>query len=445
MPAGSRLQLFPITTSIRPGIQGDQLTIAGLSLERLADEFGTPLYVYDQATMDDALAQYRRALAAYYPGESGITFAGKAFLCLALAQWAARRDLWLDCTGRTELHIPATAGVERSRILVHGVNKSDADLDAAVSSACVIVVDNLSELERLKPRLLGQPTEEQPVLWIRIRPGYAVDTHAYNQTGQEDSKFGMNAREAEEAVRICLEHGLPLTGIHFHQGSHFHDPAPIIPAIDKALDLIASLRSESGWTPASFSNGGGWGVPYHEDDLPHPSIDDYVRYLGDHLVEACRRRDLPLPHLHIEPGRSIIARAGVALYRVGTVKTTQHRRWLLIDGGLADNPRTALYAARYSALPVLNPDRPDFGPAWIAGPYCESGDILIESLPMPAVNPGELLAVPVSGAYQLALGSNYNGACKPAVVWVTNSGAYLIQRRQVPEDLIARDVRLPDE
>lgn len=439
----NRLPLFPITTTVQPSRGTDVLTVGGLSLADLAEEWGTPLYVYDQATMDDAVAQYRRSLEAHYPGPSGITFAGKAFLCLAVAQWADRRGLWLDCTGRTELHIAAAANAARERVLVHGVNKSDADLAAAIAQAGVTVVDNLHELERLAEILQAVDVSVRPDLWLRVRPGFAVDTHAYNQTGQEDSKFGMSATEAAHAVRLCLDLGLPLTGIHFHQGSHFHDPAPVAPALDHALDLLVSLRDEFGWTPSSLSPGGGWGVPYHEDDLPHPDIDAYVRFLAGHLVAGCRARSLPLPRLHLEPGRSIVARAGVAIYRVGTVKRTRHRRWILIDGGLADNPRHALYGARYSALPVQEPQRDDDGPAWVAGPYCESGDVLIEGLPLPAVEPGELLAVPVSGAYQLALGSNYNGACKPAIVWITDSRAHLVQRRQEPADLLARDSPLP--
>lgn len=443
MLLNSRLPLFPITTTATQHGGSTHLTVGGHSLAELAEAYDTPLYVYDQATMDDAVAQYRSALSRHYPGKAEITFAGKSFLCLALAQWADRSGLWLDCTGRTELHIAAAAGMPRERILVHGVNKSVEDLRAANRQAAVLVIDNLHELDRTIELLRERPTDRHPDLWLRIRPGHAVDTHAYNQTGQEDSKFGMSATEAQEAVYRCRQSELPLTGIHFHQGSHFHDPAPVAPALDNALDLIAALRAEFDWMPRILSPGGGWGVPYHEDDLPHPSIDAYVRFLTERLVEGCRRRNLPLPALHMEPGRSIIARAGVALYRVGTVKETAGRRWLLIDGGLADNPRPALYNARYSALPVENPERISAGSAWIAGPYCESGDVLIENLPLPAIEVGELLAIPVSGAYQLALGSNYNGACKPAIVWLSNGAAHLVQRRQQPEDLLTRDAPLP--
>ncbi len=443
MSLDARLPLFPVTASVIAGPAGAELAIGGLSLRALAEQFGTPLYVYDQATMEDAVASYRRSLAAHYAGESGITLAGKAFLCVAAAQWVQRQGLWLDCTGRGELHIAAAAQVERARILVHGVNKSAADLAAAVRQAGVIVVDNLTEITRLADLLDAAPPHARPDLWLRVRPGVAVDTHAYRQTGQEDSKFGMDAGEITQAVRLCLLRGLPLTGLHFHQGSHFHDPAPIGPALERVLDLAEEVQSETGWLPAALCPGGGWGVAYHEDDLPQPSIDEYVAFIAAYLTEGCRQRGLPLPRLQLEPGRSLVARAGVAVYAVGAVKRTPQRRWLLIDGGLADNPRPALYGARYSALPVREPARPPVDRASLAGPYCESGDILIEALPLPNLAPGELIAIPASGAYHLSMGSNYNGALRPAVVWLHRGEAYLIQRREELDDLIARDIALP--
>jgi diaminopimelate decarboxylase len=234
-----------------------------------------------------------------------------------------------------------------------------------------------------------------------------------------------------------------LSGLHFHQGSHFHDPAPIGQALDTVLDLVEEIRDQSGWVPQALSPGGGWGVPYHESDLPHPSIEDYVTFAGKQLAAGCEARGLPLPRLQLEPGRSLVARAGVAIYRVGAVKHTPARRWLLIDGGLADNPRPALYGARYSALPVRDPARPATSSTWIAGPYCESGDVLIEDLPLPDIDEGELLAVPVSGAYHLAMGSNYNGARKPAVLWLHEGAAHMIQRREALVDLHGRDSDLP--
>lgn len=436
----TRLPLFPITTAIDATPIGERLTIAGCDLAALASHYGTPLYLYDRVTLDGAAQTYRQALQTHYPAGSAITYAGKAGLNLALAQWSQSQDLWLDCTGAGEIGVAVAAAVPQRRILVHGVNKSQSDLDAAIAHAGIIVVDNLTELARLAPRLAGLPGG--PALWLRVRPGVAVETHAFRQTGQEDSKFGMSLPEAIEAVLIGRQHDLTLTGLHFHQGSHFHDPAPIGPALETVLDLVAELRDQSGWTPQTLCPGGGWGVAYHEDDLPHPSIETYVEFIARTLVAGCQQRDLPLPTLQLEPGRGLVARGGVALYRVGAVKQTATRRWLLIDGGMADNIRPGFYGARYSALPVHEPNRPHRGAAWLGGPYCESGDVLIENLPMPDIAEGELIAVPISGAYHLGMSSNYNGACKPAVLWLDQGEAYLIQRRETPADLLARDIPL---
>lgn len=436
-----RLDLFPHTTTIQGAGDTAHLTIAGCDLRALAERYGTPLYLYDQATMDAAVAAYRTAMQRYYPGDGAITLAGKAFMCVAGAQWAQQQRIWLDCTGAGELTVASVARFDRERILVHGVNKSAEDLHAALTQASTIVVDNLSELERLAA-MIQVATGPRPDLWLRVRPGVAVETHAYRQTGQEDSKFGMSLTEAVEAVARCQQQGLQLTGLHFHQGSHFHNVEPIGPGLDVVLDLVQELYMQSGWAPAVLSPGGGWGIAYHEDDLPHAPIEHYVQFVAQRLAQGCAERELPLPRLQFEPGRSLVAQAGVAIYRIGAVKQSANRRWLLIDGGMADNPRKALYGARYSALPVQQPARPASGPAWIGGPYCESGDVLLEDLPLPAMQAGELLAVPSSGAYHLAMGSNYNGARKPAVLWLNAGHATLIQRRETLDDLVARDLPL---
>lgn len=437
----ARLPLFPITTTVIETATGAELSIGGLRLTELAATYGTPLYLLDQATMDDAADAYRGALARHYPGPSGITFAGKALLNLAAAQWVERQGFWLDCTGAGELHIATSAGLPRDRLLMHGVNKSADDLAAAVAHAGVIAVDNRFELAQLAD--LAAAGRSLPDLWLRLRPGLAVDTHAYRQTGQDDSKFGFSPDEVQEAVAFARAHGLPITGLHFHQGSQFRDPSPIGPALDLTLDLCQTLSVTHGRHPALICPGGGWGVAYHEDDLPQPVIDQYIAFIARRLVEGCAQRGLPLPRLQVEPGRSLVGRAGVAVYRIGAVKQTAQRRWLLSDGGMADNPRPALYGARYSALPVTRPERAHAGPAWLAGPFCESGDVLIEELPLPEMAAGELLAVPAAGAYHLSMGSNYNGARKPAVVWLRDGQAHLIQRRETLDDLIARDLRLP--
>ena len=434
-----RLSLFPDTVAL--GSAKDDrpsLHIGDCDLDGLAAEFGTPLYVYDQQTIEGAVQAYRDALSRHYRGAAGITYAGKACMNVTIARLMAAHGLLLDCTGVGELHIARAAGVPRAQILMHGVNKNQADLQAGLAQAGTLVVDNLPELERIAQLAGGGRT---PALWLRVRPGYAVDTHLFHQTGQHDSKFGMDADECVNAVAFCQRTGLPVTGLHFHQGSHFHAAEEVVPALDMVCGLMDRLRRERNWLAQTLCPGGGWGIAYHEADLPHQSIEEYVATVAAALTEKLTSYSLPLPRLQVEPGRSLVARAGVAIYRVGTVKRAGGRRWLLLDGGMADNIRPALYEARYSALPVTDPvsRTPISENAWLAGPYCESGDLLIEDLPLPEIEMGELLAVPVSGAYQLMMASNYNGALRPAVVMLRDGIARLAQRRETVDDLLLRD------
>ena len=422
-----RLALFPDSTKV----QKDSLSIAGHDLAALADQYGTPLYLYDRATLDSAVAEYVAALQRYYTGASRITYAGKAFLCKALAEWTQTHDLLVDCTGEGEIAIALAGGVPPQNVLVHGVNKSAQDLKTAQKHAGTLVVDNLPELHRIQQQF---PHDSLPHLWLRILPGVAVHTHhSHTQTGQHDSKFGMTPAEILEAAQFCSEHRLPLTGLHFHQGSNFRDPEPLLPAMDLALDLAKEIGFGGEW---HFCPGGGWGVAYHEQELPNPSIENYVRGIAEAVSDGCRQRSLDLPHLHLEPGRSLVARAGVALYRVGAVKKRGDKIWLLTDGGMADNPRHALYGSRYSCLPVATPGRAPSVQTSVAGPYCESGDVIIEDLPMPNVKEGELIAIPVAGAYHLSMSSNYNGARRPAVLWLEEASAKLILQRETVQDLL---------
>ena len=431
----NRLRLFPVTTKI----ENDSLSVAGHSLGALAETHGTPLYIYDRATLDQSAGQYKTALASHYPASASVTYAGKAFLCKGIAQWTQAHGLIVDCTGEAEISIAVEAQVPRENILVHGVNKSVDDLRSAIEQAGTIVVDNLTELKHLA-ELFSAPQPAFPDLWLRLLPGLAVETHhVHTQTGQHDSKFGMTREELLDAADYCKNRGLLLKGIHFHQGSNFRDPEPLIPAIEMALELAQTIGFSEDW---HFCPGGGWGVAYHEDELPNPSIENYVGGIAAAVVEGCRSRRLSLPHLHLEPGRSLVARAGIAVYRVGAVKRRADKVWLLIDGGIADNPRYALYGARYSCLTVSGPDRERSGTVSIAGPYCESGDVLIEDLPMPPVEEGELLAVPMAGAYHLSMSSNYNGARRPAVLMLDEGQARLIVERESARDLLRRDLSL---
>lgn len=451
-----RLKLFPDSTQIR----NDSLFIAGQSLASLGRQYGTPFYVYDRLTLDASVAAYKSALRRHYPAPSHVTYAGKAFLCKALAEWTQAQGLTVDCTGEGEIAIAAAGGVPPQNILVHGVNKSVEDLQAALGAARTIVADNLAELERIHVILspsaslrrnsakdlswnerdssvmaqkAGVP-QSDITFWLRLLPGVAVHTHhAHTQTGQHDSKFGMTPDEILEAAKFCKANGLPVKGIHFHQGSNFRDPEPLIPAIEMALDLAKEIGLDGEW---HFCPGGGWGVAYHEDELPNPSIESYVRGIAEAVVEGCQLRGLGLPDLHLEPGRSLVARAGVAVYRVGAVKRRAGKSWLLTDGGMADNPRHALYGARYSCLPVTGINRERTERVSIGGPYCESGDVVIEDLIMPEVREGELIAIPVAGAYHMSMSSNYNGARRPAVLWLEGEDAKLIIRRETTQDLL---------
>lgn len=424
-----RLSLFPQSARIEDG----QLILGGLPAGQLAREFGTPLYVFDRAELDSAVSRYRRALADFWPGASAITYAAKAFLNTRMAHWAQAQNLQVDCAGEAEIELTARAGLTRREILVHGVSKSQADLAAARRHAGTLVADNLSELQRLA----ALPRQDSPEIWLRYQPGLAVKTHTYTQTGQRGSKFGMDAAELLQAAQFCRASRLPLTGLHFHQGSQFRDPAPLGPAIDSALELAAQINFGEEW---HFCPGGGWGVAYHEDDLPQPDLAGYVEFIAGRVLAGVKRLGLSRPRLHLEPGRSLVARAGVALYTVETVKRSGGRVWALVDGGLADNPRPALYGARYSCLPAqqLSAQAPEA--VSIAGPYCESGDILIASIRLPRVEAGQVLAIPVSGAYQLSMASNYNGARRPAVIWLEQGQARLVRRREENSILWAADV-----
>lgn len=427
-----RLQLFPITTTI----EKNSLTIAGQALALLVENYGTPLYLYDRATMDHAATGYKSALASRYPAAASVTYAGKAFLNTAIAQWTQFHNLFVDCTGEGEIAMALAGGVPREHILVHGVNKSIADLKSAIQHAGTLVVDNLTELDHIAD-LFTASSSQFPNLWLRLLPGLAVETHhAHTQTGQHDSKFGMTREEILEAAQVCKDHKLPLNGIHFHQGSNFRDASPLQAAIELGLAIAKEISFKDEW---HFSPGGGWGVAYHEDELPQPDINEYVNMIAENVLEGCKTRGLVLPHLHLEPGRSLVARAGVAVYRVGAIKRRGDKVWILTDGGMTDNPRYAMYRARYSCLTVSGPGRERSEKVSIAGPYCESGDVIIENLLMPKIEEGELIAIPASGAYHLSMSSNYNGSRKPVVLWLEKGRGKIITRREIIEDLLKRD------
>jgi diaminopimelate decarboxylase len=429
-----------------------RLWVGGCSATELAAEHGTPLYVLCEHTLRRQMRAYRSALRHAYPAGGGVAYAAKAYLNLALAQLVAREGLHLDVVSGGELYVALRAGFPAEAIHFHGNNKSAAELGQALDAGVGrIVVDNFHELD-----LLGQLARDRPsapvAVWLRLSPGLTARTHSHIQTGHDDSKFGFSIAggDADRAVAAVLR--LPflnLVGLHAHIGSQILQPEILAENARRLVEFAAAMRDRHGFALRELSPGGGWGVPMTEGDAPAP-IETYVQVIAHSAARACQEAGLDLPCLVLEPGRSIVARAGVALYRIGARKEFPGvRTYVAVDGGMADNIRPALYGARYSALAILgaaagNPSGPEAAPApaetvTIAGKFCESGDVLIRDVELPRLRPGDLLAVPMAGAYTVAMASNYNLAPRPAVVLVNDGQAQLMQRRETYSDLVARD------
>lgn len=440
--------LWPDTARIADG----QLAIGGCRLSDLAAAHGTPLYVFDEATLRGAMRGYRAAFARHYPGQFQVHYASKALLNTAVAQIVAQEGLGLDVVSGAELLAARRAGVPMDRVHLHGNAKSDAELARALEwGVGAIVVDNLDELARLAALSAGR--EEPQGVLLRLAPNIDAHTHAHIATGGAGSKFGLPLGLLNTAAELILDApGLRLLGVHAHIGSQLFAVGELQAAVGVLVEMAAQLHERYGAPIAEISPGGGLGVPYTAD-MPATDIDAYAQALSSAMVAHCQTRKLPLPHLTVEPGRSIVARAGVALYRVVGRKVRPKQdppgedrapalQYLHIDGGMADNIRPALYGARYTALLANRADAPPAGPVDVAGRYCESGDVLLRGVELPAAAPGDLLAVAVSGAYTLSMASTYNMVPRPAVLLVADGRARLIQRRETEEDLLGRDLAL---
>jgi diaminopimelate decarboxylase len=438
----STLDLFPSTAQVDE--QG-QLFLGGCLVSSLAEQYGTPLYIFDEATLRDRCRTYLRALERHYPGKAHAAYASKAGLNLALAKLVAQEGLSLDVVSGGELYVARQAGLDAARIHFHGNNKTPAELATAVDAGVGrVIVDNFLELEQLEA--LAAARGRRVVIWLRLSPGVDVHTHDYRKTGLLDSKFGLplETGQAERAVVCALESPhLELTGLHAHIGSQILDTEPFAETVDRLLRFAGAMQVQHGFALREFSPGGGWGVPYTETDARAP-IEQYVQTVAHAVVDGCHRYNLPLPELAMEPGRSIAAPAGVALYRVGARKEIPGvRTYVAVDGGMADNIRPALYSARYTAMVANKADRPAEDVVTIAGRFCESGDVLIRDIPLPHLAPGDLLAIPAVGAYCLAMASNYNLVPRPAVLLVGDGKVHLMQRRETYSDLVVRDLPLP--
>lgn len=422
------VSLFPVSTILN---SRGNLEIAGHDLYDLAVEYGTPLYLYDGATISEQLSSIRQNFSKYYAGEALIAYAAKACFSLGLAKKLAKMGAGVDVVSRGEIQMARIAGFEPDGVHLHGNNKSQAELQAALDwGVQAIVVDSLDELAFLETLAARSGTRAR--IWLRITPDLEVNTHRHIETSHAASKFGLhtlNGQAAEAIQRARSSRWLNLVGLHTHLGSQLFDTAPY----RSAIETLYQVAEQEDFIPQEFSPGGGWGVRYTLED-PDDSSEPWVRAVSESVQEQCKKRNWPLPRLVLESGRWLVARGGVALYTVGAQKDTPEGIHITaVDGGMADNPRNALYGAHYSAYPVHRPGRQRNVRTMVAGKFCESGDVLIPEVVLPIMQRGEILAIPTSGAYQLSMSSNYNLADRPAVLWLEDDKVEILQHREIPE------------
>lgn len=437
VPVPPDAQLWPISATLS---DAGRLQIAGVDVVSLAEEYGTPLYLYDEATISAQCRAYHDAIASRWP-HAAVAYAGKAYLSPALCQLLAREDIELDVVSAGELGIALAAGFSAARIHLHGNHKPDGELALALERGVGrIVVDSLEELERIEALAGSRGTPA--TIWLRVNPEIAAATHTHIQTGHSASKFGL-ALEGElweAADRSARSPWLDLIGLHAHVGSQIRNTSPIAEVSRTLVRLAAQIRARSGVTIHELSPGGGLAVAYTPNE-ESPSVDAYADAIANALHEETTRFDFPAPRLIVEPGRSIVARAGVALYSVGSRKERPGGRVILaVDGGMGDNPRPALYDAAYHAALAGRMHDPGEETVSVVGRYCESGDFLTDAVRLPRAGRGDLIAIPVSGAYQVSMASNYNGIPRPAVVFLREGSARLVRRRETLEDLLRTDL-----
>jgi diaminopimelate decarboxylase len=401
------LELFPETALIEAG----ELILGGVPATRLAEAHGTPLLVYCERT----IRSHVRAYGEVAPGAL-VVYGTKAFANVALLRLLAEEGAGADVSTLGELAFARTAGISGGRIVFHGNNKSGEELRAAAETGALVVLDSPGEAEA------AAAAGVQRVL-VRLTPGVEAVTHRSIQTAHEESKFGLAPDAAEREVERARELGLEVEGVHVHVGSQLGRADESVLALDHVLAFLERLR----WRPRVLDLGGGLGVRHNRGERL-PSVAEFVAPLLERIPGGVS--------LILEPGRSLVGRAGVTLYRVGSVKESGGVTYAAIDGGMSDNPRPQLYGARYEALLANRADELPSGVYRIAGKHCESGDVLIEAAELPAPRPGDVLAVPATGAYTLALGSTYNGVPRPAVVLVADDEARLIRRRETVDDLL---------
>jgi diaminopimelate decarboxylase len=428
--------LMPLTAKVN---DRDHLEIGGCDVADLVQQFGSPLYILDETGLRTACRQYREAFGRYYAGEAQVLYASKAWNCLAVCAIVAQEGLGIDVATGGELYTALKAGADAKKIYFHGNNKSLAELEFAVQSGCTIVVDNWLELQRLAAMQSDSPIR----IMLRVTPGIDCHTHDYIRTGHLDSKFGFDPDQVDEVFKyVSQQNAIALTGLHAHIGSQIFE-------LQAHQDLGAVMvqwvnkAAQYGLTIEELNVGGGLGICYNESDDP-PSIDQWAKTVCHSMTSACAAANLPLPKLLCEPGRSLIGSSCVTAYTIGGQKTIPDiRTYVSVDGGMSDNPRPITYQSVCRAVLANHMSAPITEKVTIAGKHCESGDVLIRDTQLPQTQPGDVLVIMATGAYNYSMSSNYNRLTRPAAVLVSNGGSDLILERETYEDLIRHD-RVPN-
>jgi diaminopimelate decarboxylase len=418
------LDLFPTSAAVEDG----ELAIGGVRASALAGEFGTPLVAYCERTIREQARAYREAAP-----DALLVYGSKAFPNLAVLRLLSEEGFGADVASLGELELARRAGIAGDRIVVHGNNKSDDELGAAAGIGALVVVDALDEVDRAVAAGVRRAL-------VRVTPGIEADTHEAIRTAHHGSKFGLPPDDALDAVRALRAAGVEVAGLHTHIGSQLRHLRAASMTVEWLSLFAVRCRAELDWTPQVVDLGGGLGIAHVEDEQP-PSVRDFVGEILGEVGRSWALQGLEPPRLVLEPGRSLVGRAGVTLYRVGSVKrASEATTYVAVDGGLSDNPRPALYGAEYSALLANRAGEMATGPYAVAGKHCESGDVLIGRVQLPEPHRGDPLAVPATGAYTLSMASNYNASLRPAAVLVADGAARLIRRRETIDDLLALEV-----
>ena len=420
----------------------NHLVIGQHDTVELAKKFGTPLYVLDEDLMRDNCRAYKNAIDTYYDGHGLVLFASKALCTMYTGRLVAEEGLGADVVSGGELYTLYKAGFPMEKVFFHGNNKTPDEIELALNCGVGhIVVDNKYELELLN-RIANEKNVKQRILF-RIKPGIDAHTHDFVKTGQIDSKFGVALEngEAYEIHKLALSmSNIQIDGVHCHIGSQIFDVEPFCEAAKVMIGFIADLYDKLGIKVNILNLGGGFGIKYTATDDPiAPS--EYIHKVTNVVKELAQEKGIDLPFLVFEPGRSIVASAGITLYTVGCVKEIENvRTYVSIDGGMCDNPRYILYGSKYTAVLANNASAEPVAPVTIAGKCCESGDLIQEHVMMPQIHVGDTLAVLATGAYNYSMSSNYNRIPRPPIVAVSGNEAKIIVKRETYDDLIKNDV-----